>query len=449
MEMDAHYKYLKKLNRNFAALKHLLRSPSIEVMPQWVSFQNTHVCNLRCPHCQTHGTAEGRNHCNDMSLNMDVMMLKRVAEEVLPFADEFTLTLTGEPLATPDLENILLLLSPFGAKLDLITNGTLLTKEKLRLLIPVLKRVQISVDGATPPTFESIRLGASFRKVLNNIKLLTLTCSRLPMHLKPEVSLSFTIMGSNIKELPDIVDIAALLDVPVVNGAFVQIFYPNIADESVELYKPLYNACYTEATDKAKKLGITLSLPSPFSGINHGRTAIKNSGKTIMPMPPYVIPKASIAPQNWLDMKRLEQDAEGLAAVILGNQLSVVTADEISGMKNDVDKMQRNFNLELQNHHELLQNISHVRKSRIRYCDYLQRCTYVFPSGDVSPCCVVGAPVLGNLKFGCMRDVWNGAAYNDFRNRFFSDNPVACCRGCKFIKDVPAGVFLDQIQYGG
>ncbi len=503
MEYDAFYQFQKRLNRSYAALKHLAQSPSIESMPQWVSFQNTHICNLRCPHCQTHGTAEGRNHCNDKRLNMDVAMLKRVAEEVLPFADEFTLTLTGEPLATPDLENILHLLSPFGAKLDLITNGTLLTKEKLRLLIPILKRVRISVDGATARTFESIRLGANFGKVLNRIKLLTLTCNRFPKRFKPEISLSYTIMGSNITELPDILDIAVQVGVSLVKGDFIQIFYPDLADESVELYKPLYNAYHAEAMGKAKKLGINLILPLPFSGVKPSRTNRVNGENTIMPVLSSDVLKLSLEPQNWLDMKRLRRDAGDLLTGILDRQLLNVfdfrlhpliyklkagfrlkpesglfwilwmlafsevvvwvnrvvlklmklsrlipsKTDSVVGLKDVFVKIQGKFDQELKNHRGLLEKISIKRQKRIRYCEYLHRCVYIFPSGEVSPCCVVGAPVLGNLRFGCMRDVWNGDAYNDFRNRFFSDNPVECCRGCKFIKYVEATFFLDQIPY--
>ncbi len=57
---DTGYMPAKRLNSKLNALKILVQDDSIETMPQWVGFSATTFCNLRCPHCQTHGTDETR-----------------------------------------------------------------------------------------------------------------------------------------------------------------------------------------------------------------------------------------------------------------------------------------------------------------------------------------------------------------------------------------------------
>lgn len=499
------FNQLKEMNRGLAALKYLLQSPSIETMPQWVSFQNTHFCNLRCPHCQTHGTAENRRHCNNKNLNMTSEMLTAVANEALPYADEFTLTLTGEPLATPDIEEVLPLLSSFGAKLDLITNGTLLTKEKLRYLIPILKRVQISVDGTTAQTFESIRAGASFKNVLNNIRLLTLVCNRIPSPFRPRISLSYTIMGSNIHEFPNVVDLAAYLGIPEVNAAFVQVFYPSLADEAVELYKPLYNSSYWDAWYRAEKLGIIIGMPNPFPGVR-GDGAMRVTGeKTIIPLANRDEVKPFTLPESLLDEDRLQADAAALQSEILdilmsrqldirflqvlrkrrssnsikpGSrlfnllwnfvfsnpstrrerilfkmlrrvQVSMASLDRDGGAANNHRKMQDIFLQVVKNHQMAVEKLMYENSNHIRFCNYLYKCTYIYPSGNVLPCCEPDVPVMGNITRSSLKEIWNGEPYNEFRSRFFSDKPVKCCAGCRYIKYVPIGFLLKQAKLSG
>jgi MoaA/NifB/PqqE/SkfB family radical SAM enzyme len=62
---------------------------------------------------------------------------------------------------------------------------------------------------------------------------------------------------------------------------------------------------------------------------------------------------------------------------------------------------------------------------------------YVSAEGNVHPCCFVPfvehnreTTILGNAFEQPLREIWNGAAYQTFRERFLSDNPCDCCKGC-------------------
>jgi MoaA/NifB/PqqE/SkfB family radical SAM enzyme len=71
-------------------------------------------------------------------------------------------------------------------------------------------------------------------------------------------------------------------------------------------------------------------------------------------------------------------------------------------------------------------------KGRAR-CDWPWRGAYVAYSGEAMPCCMVATP--DRINFGSMsrqgvKQVWNGDAYRDFRERLDSDSPPDICRGC-------------------
>lgn len=72
-----------------------------------------------------------------------------------------------------------------------------------------------------------------------------------------------------------------------------------------------------------------------------------------------------------------------------------------------------------------------------------QRCgrpwshSYITADGDVLPCCFVPFVArdqtpftLGNAFTQPLVDVWNGGRYQEFRRRFQTDQPPACCEGC-------------------
>jgi organic radical activating enzyme len=68
------------------------------------------------------------------AITMPNELLGKVAHEVLPTADEYLLTVSGEPLASPNFAQFVQEFLPYGAKLELHTNGTLFTSEEGNIL---------------------------------------------------------------------------------------------------------------------------------------------------------------------------------------------------------------------------------------------------------------------------------------------------------------------------
>jgi pyrroloquinoline quinone biosynthesis protein E len=121
----------------------------------------------------------------------------------------------GEPLLNRELVDMLREGEKRGISMQFITNGTVLDPSLAGQLLD-LKRTHIgfSLDGATAETFESIRTGASFDKVVANIRELT---RRRGKHVYPLISVTAVVTRHNLHEIPVLVRLAKELGVDSIN----------------------------------------------------------------------------------------------------------------------------------------------------------------------------------------------------------------------------------------
>jgi radical SAM protein with 4Fe4S-binding SPASM domain len=66
-------------------------------------------------------------------------------------------------------------------------------------------------------------------------------------------------------------------------------------------------------------------------------------------------------------------------------------------------------------------------------CDWPWKGAYISYQGDAMPCCMVSTP--DRLNFGRLteqgvQELWNGSAYQAFREQLSSDEPPEVCRSC-------------------
>ena len=68
-----------------------------------------------------------------------------------------------------------------------------------------------------------------------------------------------------------------------------------------------------------------------------------------------------------------------------------------------------------------------------RRCGWPWHGPYISYAGDAMPCCMVATPDranLGSVVRQSLPEVWNAAAYRDFRRRLNSESPPSVCQGC-------------------
>ena len=105
----------------------------------------------------------------------------------------------GEPLIHPLLPDMIKVAKALGIlEVQINTNGQMLTNEKIdRLCDSGLDRIIVSVDGITKKTYESIRLGASWDKLLGNLVSLN------RMEYRPIIRIQTCEMPQNQDEIKD------------------------------------------------------------------------------------------------------------------------------------------------------------------------------------------------------------------------------------------------------
>ncbi|PKO20118.1 hypothetical protein CVU37_01250 [candidate division BRC1 bacterium HGW-BRC1-1] len=172
------------------------------------------LCNLACRMCPRllEGHKEG---LMPMDRFMRLVPLMRHLEAVV-------LTGYGEPLLHHDLHEFVALVHSCGASPRLSTNGTILNREKSdRLLDAGLDNLQISIDAGTAETFEYIRVGGKWDRVLRNAENFhALLRERGLEHVG--TGWVFVVMRDNFRELPLAVREAARCGFPLFVAKFIE-----------------------------------------------------------------------------------------------------------------------------------------------------------------------------------------------------------------------------------
>lgn len=131
---------------------------------KYAEFAITSQCNLCCKHCCV-SEMEKQRQPKKQEI---IQVIDQLASCQI---DELTFT-GGEPLIRNDFEEIIEYAKGKFNKLYLMTNGTLITKEKALFIANHFDGVSISLDGYDPVSCESIRGKNVFEKVRQAVKAL-------------------------------------------------------------------------------------------------------------------------------------------------------------------------------------------------------------------------------------------------------------------------------------
>jgi MoaA/NifB/PqqE/SkfB family radical SAM enzyme len=185
--------------------------------PFYIQWHITNFCNLRCQHCYQ----EDFSRADDL----DWLGLKTVSDGIIEtlgaWARRACIHLTGgEPLLKPEIFPLLEYLDskPEIEELGLITNGLYLDDditERLSL-VSKLGKIKVSLDGPNAETNDSIRRPGVFDRVVERLAVL---CSRKRF----EVTLMFTVMKTNYRDLADYLRLLEQMDV---DGLILERFVP-------------------------------------------------------------------------------------------------------------------------------------------------------------------------------------------------------------------------------
>ena len=197
----------RSMNYLRACLTAVQRPANIRNSPVSVHIEPTTACNLKCTTCQ-------RTYSSDLNLgSMSFDNFKKVFDQ-FPYLlgshqlqTGLLITGLGEPFLNRDILRMIRHAKDQGCPyVHIITNGTALSETIRQGIVESgLDHISVSMDGATKETFESIRIGAKFEKVVSSIK--DLAKRRTTRH-KPFIDLNITIQDQNNNELEGVIDLA-------------------------------------------------------------------------------------------------------------------------------------------------------------------------------------------------------------------------------------------------
>lgn len=242
--------------------KKMLRKTDKVAMPVELTIGTTNKCNLKCWMCiRQHITLEPSG-----LVDMDSKLFGKIADECFPYLQKVTFTVIGEPLVANNILETLELVKKHNVQLEIASNATLMNNDEIiEKLIHTLSVLVVSFDGATKETYESIRIGANYDKVLYNITRFNQHRNKLSGVQRPKLGFSYVLMRSNIEEFPDFIKLAHTLQADFVGSAHVITLAPKLTDESLIYHKELANEKLKEAKEVASKLGLNLCIPPLYT----------------------------------------------------------------------------------------------------------------------------------------------------------------------------------------
>ncbi len=342
-----------------------------------VYIEPTSRCNLECRTCIRHSWSEPLGSMDERTFARILEGLGAAEPPPTVFFGGF-----GEPLAHPRILDMVRRTKRLGARVELITNGTLLAERVSAGLIDAgLDVLWLSLDGATPESYADVRLGAALPEVLSNLRNLASLrgAGRLyafdggspnGRHPKPEIGIVFVAMRRNLSDLPSVVLLGTGL------GA-TRFMVTNVLPYTPEMCK---EALYT------RSLADRSSMPGSYYRVE--------------------LPKMDIGPET-----------------------APVLFDRIPG-----------------GHSTVFAGADHGEF--VDRCPFVDRgSTAIAWDGGLAPCLpllhdhtsflnhaqrVSQRHVIGNINEHTLDELWNDAAYAEFRDRVqrFDFSPCSYCGGC-------------------
>jgi len=186
----------------------------------------TSRCNLRCRMCYFAATEELRfppfDQVGPPRGAMALATFERLAGELFPTAHRVALACAAEPLVHPQIREVLAIAARFAVPdLWFPSNLMLLTAATAESIVDArVAVVGVSVDGVDQTTYEGIRVGARWDRLLDRLQLLR-QVRRERRSTRPRLRLIFTWMRSNRDQLRRLPELAADLGFAELDVRFV------------------------------------------------------------------------------------------------------------------------------------------------------------------------------------------------------------------------------------
>lgn len=356
-------------------------------LPVNLQIETTNYCNARCIMC---------SHCfsnNHNSKNIGADVLNNMTDALL-MSETISLNGVGEPFITPGISELIDFYVSYNNKIIATTNLSVLNDTLVAQIRNHFVLLQISCDGATKETYESIRIGLSFDTFLKNLSLLK---DKAP---NVEKCFSTVIMRQNVQEMADIVYLAYKNNV---KSVYFMPLIPNkaIGNEADSLsYYPLVLDYFSmKAVKRGEELNVKVSVPNK-NGLNR------------------LLSYDDIR-ESLNEMQRADAEHKKVPEENEMRKRALSIMKHHGGFEDAIEKA-----------------LAPSDKRCKGVCEWAVKRSYIDVEGNVSMCCRNPSIIMGNIKIdGCFSHVWNSVRFRHFREVFDSGFFPNACLGCGYIKN--------------
>ena len=248
----------KLANLALNRLEHGLGRTRLASLPLGADIVTTRRCNCRCIMCI--------GYTSRQPLEMPLALFDEIAGSLFPTLLYVRFASGGEHFLHPHFREMVAACRRYGCPVTIVSNGTRIDGGWPEFLVreSSVWSLIISFDGARPETFNAIRRGAQFNRVIGNVRQVAETKRRFNSAF-PVLSFRFVAMRRNIEELPDLVRLAAEAGVEQVQVSYLTVSPDFDAEESLWHHKALAGRTFESAGVVARQYGIDLRLPPAFA----------------------------------------------------------------------------------------------------------------------------------------------------------------------------------------
>jgi len=252
------FELMKKINEfgNFKINKYLKKNMIFQ--PSKIDLEITTKCNLKCIFCQVPDW--DRKKLQDMSFNKFKYILDQI-----PFLSLIKLQGMGESFLNKDIFKMIEFANKKGIKIETTTNGTILSKEKIKKLFKnPPSKISFSLDTPNNITYKKLRGKNMFNDIINNIRLTIDEKNKTKSNTKIRI---WCILNKyNIDQVPDLIRLAKKLTVDelVIQTKISSFGKLNLKDKNkkikVNVFKKEILSKLNKAKEFAKKKELKLTV---------------------------------------------------------------------------------------------------------------------------------------------------------------------------------------------
>ncbi len=436
------------------------------------------ACNLDCYMCSEHNRPqEWRRGRGATSLPPE--LFEKVERELFPYARRLTIGVGGEPTISPHFLDYVRRAHATGLDVHVMTNGTRIRNaEAAETLARCTKSMEVSVDAATPETYERIRLGSKWKSLNANLERLVAAIRALPEEERTHLTLCFVLMKSNVHEFPAFVEFGKRIGASRVSGWHIIPVTEEGKTETLQTDRARSNELLKEALRRGEELGVEVDVPALFdlteaehdlTGVDLAAGLPEQVSVALASTPVDGVPAGRVDDSVKSDLDEVEYEVVdhpgpeaprtepvivasapvgAAAAAVAEPAENEATSAVSSPPQAPLEESEASDASERPEHLGRSQGITR-ESSRHRagagriHCSSPTTAVFLFYDGRVLPCCHPHAHAqmpMGNLWDSSFAEIWNGPMYRNLRAGLHIGDAPPLCQTCSIVHSPPPKV---------